>query len=172
MKIDLDRSLTLVLIAAAIVVAGSSARRSFLPPARPVPLPRYEFHRNWERLPELGIRTGIEDARVRIVIFSDFECPSCAMFHPVLTQLLQKYPETVSTHYIHYPLSYHKFALPAARASNCAAEEGRFDQWADILFRKQDSLGIKSWGAFAFESGITDTLRIAQCAGLSAIRFR
>lgn len=32
------------------------------------------------------------------------------------------------------------------------------------VFRKQDSLGLKSWGSFAAESGVRDTVAIASCA--------
>ncbi len=34
----------------------------------------------------------------------------------------------------------------------------------DEIFRKQDSLGLKSWGSLAMSVGIADTAAIARCA--------
>jgi protein-disulfide isomerase len=54
----------------------------------------------------------------------------------------------------HFPMAYHRFALPSARVAECAHEQGRFEQMHQLLFAKQGSLGLKTWGSFALEAAI------------------
>lgn len=58
----------------------------------------------------------------------------------------------------------HRFAMGAARGAECAEKVGKFGEWVDLVYSKQDSLGLKSWGAFALEAGISDTATISRCA--------
>lgn len=52
----------------------------------------------------------------------------------------------------------------AAQAGECAAESGRFRHWLSVVYGKQDSLGIKTWEAYAEEAGVEDAQRIGDCA--------
>jgi len=36
--------------------------------------------------------------------------------------------------------------------------------WLDAVLKKQDSIGLRSWGEFAVEAGIPDTASISRCA--------
>jgi protein-disulfide isomerase len=107
---------------------------------------------------------GNPHAPVTIIAAIDFECPACAAFHQTLQEVLAARRNDVQVRYMHWPLPYHRFALPAARAAECAAADGKFPAWADLMYKKRDSLGIESWGRFAAEAGIVDTARIARCA--------
>lgn len=85
---------------------------------------------------------GNPDAPVTIVEFSDFECPFCLRFHPVVKRILEEYPNEVRWVYRHFPLdSIHNQARPAAEASECASEQGKFWEFADGLFENQERLG-------------------------------
>jgi len=64
---------------------------------------------------------------------------------PLFEQVLDKYPDSVKVVYKHYPLSFHKQALPAALASMAAAEQGRFWEYHDKLFLNQDSLSNEKY---------------------------
>ena len=78
---------------------------------------------------------GPADAPVRIVEFSDFECPYCRSVEKTLKALLAKYPGKLSLAYRDFPLTgLHPGAQRAAEASRCAAEQGRFWQYHDRLF--------------------------------------
>lgn len=79
-------------------------------------------------------------------------------------QVLADRSQDIRVVYFPYALEYHRFALPAARASDCANEAHAFERWTDVIFQKQDSLGLKSWGSCAMEAGIADTAWIASCA--------
>ena len=73
-----------------------------------------------------------------------------------LRGILADYPADVAVIFRHWPLEYHRFAYPAARAAECAAKQGRFDAFHDLVYDKQDSLGLKSFSSFAIESGVHD----------------
>jgi protein-disulfide isomerase len=101
---------------------------------------------------------------VKIAEFADFECPACKHFESTLKSVLASYPANrVSLVFVHFPLRQHRFASIAARAAECAAPGGRFATFHDLLFAKQDSLGLKSWGSFGFEVGIRDSARFSRC---------
>jgi protein-disulfide isomerase len=118
---------------------------------------------SWSTYLAAGTRIGPEDAALTIVEFGDFECPACKGFYQTERRLRERFPNEVAVVYIHYPLSYHRFAGPAARAASCAAAQGRFSEIHDLLFAKQDSLGLKSWVSFAAEAFVKDQSAFMQC---------
>jgi protein-disulfide isomerase len=65
--------------------------------------------------------------------------------------------------YRHYPLPYHKNAVPAAQASVCAARQGRFEEYHDALFAQQDSLGLIPWTRLASTAGVPDVAEFQSC---------
>lgn len=85
------------------------------------------------------IRGNLE-APVKLVEFSDFECPFCKRVHATLMQVMAEYGKAgrVAWVYRHFPLdSLHKKARKEAQASECANELGGNDAfWAytDKLF--------------------------------------
>ena len=66
---------------------------------------------------------GPADAPVTIVEFVDLQCPFCAREWPKIKQLLAEYPDKVRLVFKHYPLSYHKKALPAHAAIQFALDQ-------------------------------------------------
>lgn len=83
----------------------------------------------------------IENAKVVLVEYSDFECPFCERHHPSMQQAMEEFGDDVAWVYRHFPLSFHPSARPAALASECAAEQGRFWEFGDEMFANQASLG-------------------------------
>ncbi len=90
-----------------------------------------------------GIAVGREDAPVVIYEFADFACPGCAQFAAVVTPYIkQRYVEQGNVRFVHYdfPLtSIHPTAFLAARAGRCAAEQGRFWEYHDLLYAQQQN---------------------------------
>jgi protein-disulfide isomerase len=112
----------------------------------------------------VGHRMGPANARVTIVEFGDFECPICARFESgALRDVRTKYPADVAVVFRHWPLSIHKFAYPAARASECAADQGRFEPFHDVLYAHPDSLGLLPFSDIATRSGVADLKRFQAC---------
>lgn len=90
---------------------------------------------------------GDPDARVTVVEFSDYQCPSCKAVHPVLDELVKKYPNDVRVVFRHFPLPQHPKAAEAAAAAVWAAEQGRFWPFTDLVFQNQsrlDEIGVEA----------------------------
>jgi protein-disulfide isomerase len=86
---------------------------------------------------------GDPGASVKLVEFSDFECPFCKRVHPTLKQIMAEYGETgkVAWVYRHFPLdSLHKKARKEAQASECASELGRLD--LSLLPKIAEEIGL------------------------------
>ncbi len=81
---------------------------------------------------------GPEMASLTLVEYSDFQCPSCAAFAPVIEQLINEYPTTLRFVYRHFPLqSIHPNANLAAQAAEAADMQGQFWAMHEILFDRQ-----------------------------------
>lgn len=99
--------------------------------------------------------TGPADAPVTVVMFSDFECPACAATHPVLKRAIETFPGKVRFVVRDYPLeSIHENAFNAARAANAANAQGKFFEYAEILYKRQDALDKASLTKYAAEIGL------------------
>jgi len=81
---------------------------------------------------------GNPNALVKIVEYSDMECPFCKGFHSTMQQVTQEYGDKVAWVYRHFPLdSIHSKARPEAVAAECAGELGGNDafwQFTDHFF--------------------------------------
>jgi protein-disulfide isomerase len=158
---------TAILVLCAVAITSITVRREFFPKvradisdpnAKPVQVER------WERFSKVGHRMGPASARVTILEFADFECPVCARFtNGPLRSVRALYPREVAVIFRHWPLSYHRFALPTARAAECAAEQGRFEAFHDVVYLKQDSLGLKPYEEMAGEAGVTNLPAFITC---------
>jgi protein-disulfide isomerase len=153
-------------LAVALVVIAREARRpdaasASVPPGRLTSPVRIA---DWDSVLAVGIHTGPEAAPMTVVEFGDFECPYCRQFHGAVKSAIAARPGMIRFVYVHLPLPMHRFAAPAARASECAEARGRFLEFADVVFAKQDSLGMKSWESYAREAKIPEPAAIEACA--------
>lgn len=98
---------------------------------------------------------GEFSALVTVVEFSDFQCPFCERFHTTVLQVLEDYPSQVRWVFKHFPLdALHPQARPAAEASECAAEQNKFWEFADALFENQSSLSQDIYSEIATDLGL------------------
>jgi protein-disulfide isomerase len=81
---------------------------------------------------------------VTVIEYSDFQCPACAAYFPVMEQLVREASTTMRLVYRHYPLGQHKHAQLAARASEAASNQGKFWEMAKLLFENQNTWNILS----------------------------
>ncbi len=80
---------------------------------------------------------GRRTAPVTLIVYSDFECPFCRNFHDTLKEVMKKERASVNIVYRHFPLPFHESAMPAAKASECAARlrgNGGFWAFVDAVF--------------------------------------
>jgi protein-disulfide isomerase len=95
---------------------------------------------------------GREDAPVAIVEFSDLQCPYCAMYAlQTFPRIKKAYIDTGKVRYaaVNFPLPMHAYALPAAIASRCAGEQGKFWQYRDAIYADQEQLASDPFDALA-----------------------
>lgn len=87
---------------------------------------------------------GNKNAKVALVVYTDYECPFCKQFHDTATQVLEQYKDKVKVVYRHYPLSFHAHAHKAAETAECVAKnagEDAFWKFTDLYFKTTDSSG-------------------------------
>jgi protein-disulfide isomerase len=110
-----------------------------------------------------GPALGPAEAAVTIVEFSDFQCPFCERAIPVLKELRERYPNDVRVVYRHFPLdSIHPRARPAAEASLCAHDQGKFWPYHDKLFENPAALADDDLRRYATELEL-DADRFERC---------
>lgn len=95
------------------------------------------------------------NAPIRMVIFSDFECPACRALSQIIPLIAAKYEGKIDIQYFFYPLDnscnpsmerpLHQYACKAAYAASCMPKE-EFAKAHDEIFANQDK----------FESGYID----------------
>lgn len=94
---------------------------------------------------------GNKNAKVTLVEYSDFECPFCVRHVATLEQALKDYPNDVRLVYRHFPLSFHPEAQKAAEASECAAQQGKFWEMHDEIFKANTAgmMSVAKWKEIA-----------------------
>jgi protein-disulfide isomerase len=97
---------------------------------------------------------GAKNAKVTIVMFSDFQCPFCGRVEPTLKQVMDDYKNDVRLAWHNYPLPFHSHAMEAAEAAMAADAQGKFWQMHDKLFANQGTLDRASLDKFASEIGL------------------
>lgn len=123
-----------------------------------------EFSRWYMDLPVTSVEvsgghTKGGPASVVMVEFSDFECGHCARAYRALKQVLPRFGKDVEVVFHHYPLDAacnpavkntgHPYACLAAMASECAAAQGHFWEYHDLLFENQSALDRDSLLSYA-----------------------
>jgi len=108
---------------------------------------------------------GESTAPVTLVEYSDFQCPACAYYFPILKEVKEKAGAKLRVVYRHFPLRQtHKYAQIAAQAAVAAGNQGKFVEMHDILFDRQ-----RSW---PLATDVTKTMKdYAAELELDAARF-
>lgn len=92
---------------------------------------------------ELNAQTTAEESAADVTVvmteYSDFQCPACAYFFPIVEKLKQHYGDQLEVNYRHFPLNMHQYAMLAARAAEAARNQGKFEEMHDMLFKNQRS---------------------------------
>lgn len=86
-----------------------------------------------------SFRIGPDTARVKVVEFSDYQCPACKSIAPHVKTMIATYGDRIQFVYRHYPLPQHKNALRASVAAEGAGAQGKFWRMHDRLFEMQEA---------------------------------
>ena len=103
---------------------------------------------------------GAEDAPVVLIEWSDYQCGFCQRFKmETEPQIIKNYVETGKVRFVykHFPLdSIHPQATPAALASECAGEQGKFWEYNDKIFANTQSLNTANYRLWAKDLGLNE----------------
>jgi protein-disulfide isomerase len=115
---------------------------------------------------------GPAGARVTLVEYADFECPSCGAAYGVLEAVRRAFGDNLRLVFRHFPLrDSHPHALDAARAAEAAAEQGQFWPMHDRLFQRQDALEPDDLARYARKLEL-DVVRWARVMALPSTEER
>lgn len=80
---------------------------------------------------------GKKEAPATLIEYSDYQCPACAYFDPVLKKLENDLNGKVKIVYRHFPLPQHKNAKLAAYAAEAAGKQEKFFEMTGRIFEAQ-----------------------------------
>lgn len=139
-----------------------------------VPVPRDLYLKAFTSLPVQEIDLtgrpfwGNPNARVKIVSFSDFQCPFCRRAAFTLKPYLKAHKDDVVLYFLNYPLDSacnpmiqqggHPVSCLAAKASVCANKQGRFWDYHDLVFENQARLSRSVLVELASKAGLDGPL--------------
>lgn len=109
---------------------------------------------------------GNRMARVTVVEYSDFQCPACYNFHPVVKDVLTKYSKDILLVYRHFPLPQHDKSKLAAAAAEAAGNQGKFWEMHDLLFQNQPN-----WTDLSSADAEKQFTDFANQLGLNKVKF-
>lgn len=100
-----------------------------------------------------GMMLGKPDAPLTMIEYTDLQCPFCRQFHiTAFEQIKKEYIDTGKLRYLTRDLpieSIHPQALPAARATRCAGEQGKFWEMRHSILLNNARLTTDSFATFA-----------------------
>jgi protein-disulfide isomerase len=82
---------------------------------------------------------GNSESSVVLVEYSDFQCPACGAYYPLLKALVEEFGSEMQFVYRHFPLPQHQHAELAGRAAEAAGQQGKFWEMHDLIFENQTS---------------------------------
>jgi protein-disulfide isomerase len=105
---------------------------------------------------------GKKDAKVTLMIWSDYQCPFCSKVEPMLRDVVADpdLKDKVNVVYKQFPLSFHQNARPASKAALAVRELGgdqKFWDFSKKMFENQRDLSPDNYTKWAVELGIDKT---------------
>ena len=110
-----------------------------------------------------GYLRGNKKASVILLEYSDYQCPFCRRVQSTISKLLDKYKDRVAFGYRHFPLAFHKEADEAAIASECAREQGKFEEIHRILYSRQKAQDKEELKKYAREIKVKYPAKFDEC---------
>jgi protein-disulfide isomerase len=101
---------------------------------------------------------GPAQAPITLVEYGDYQCPHCAMVHPMVNQVERYFSGRMRFVFRHFPLTeIHPHAEIAAESAEFAGTAGLFWDMHDALFENQSRLSIPTIFLIAEELGLPET---------------
>ena len=94
---------------------------------------------------------GPKDAPVKVVEFTDYQCPFCSRSRPTVNQILDTYKGKVRYVLKDFPLSFHKDSLKAHESAYCAGDQGKYWEMNKKIWANQKAIGADDLKKYAQE---------------------
>lgn len=103
---------------------------------------------------------GKIDSPVKIIFYSDYDCPFSASFYETLKKAREEFNENFSVVLRHFPMRTHVMAYAAAISAECAGEQGKFWEMTQKLFddKKNERMSTEQFISDAKEIGLNADL--------------
>lgn len=82
---------------------------------------------------------GNASSSVVLIEYSDFQCPACKAYDPIVSAVVEDYKDQIAFVYRYYPLPQHFNAKITAQAAEAAGEQGKFWEMKKLLFEEQSN---------------------------------
>ncbi len=95
---------------------------------------------------------GQGQGTITVTEYADLQCPACASFFPIVTQVKEQFKDKVRFEFKHFPLvQIHPNATSAHRAAQAAAAQNKFWEMHDLLYQNQQAWQSSSNVSAIFE---------------------
>src|SRR3989344_3644361 len=89
-------------------------------------------------------KVPLGNGEIKILEYADLQCPACKTMHPILKKILSEYEGKVSYEFKHFPLvRIHQNAMLASEALECANDFGKFYEFMDMAYERQNEFDNK-----------------------------
>jgi protein-disulfide isomerase len=99
---------------------------------------------------------GAKTAKAELVVYGDFASPFAATSGRVIDAVLEQYKDDLSVSYRHFISPENHTSVSAAQAAEAAAKLGKFSQFRELAFGRNDGLGYVDFAAWAGPLGLGD----------------
>jgi len=97
---------------------------------------------------------GPSKARVTLMQYGDYECPSCGAAYPIVKAVQKKMGVRLRFAFRNFPLAQHPHAMHAAEIAEAAGLHNKFWDMHDMLYKNQSKLDDQSLLGYAIDLGL------------------
>lgn len=113
-------------------------------------------------IPAGGSPIPIRRFVLKVDVFTDLDCAACDEAERVLADALRKFP--VHTRgLIHLPSAEHRWSMQAAKAFDCAYDDGQGSEMYQALRKRRSEFARMSWDSLAKEVDVYDLEAFQRC---------
>ncbi len=163
----MDTQKRIIIWASAVLVTAVAAIGAYsVATTKPAELPRKDGFMT-PPLEQVDHTKGSKTPKVTVTEYSDFQCPACAAYYPMLESVYEQYKDRISFTYRNFPLPQHQNAIVAASAAEAAGMQGKFWEMGDALFKNQET-----WSIMDNETAKATFIIYANKLGLNIAKFK
>lgn len=156
----------IIWLSAALVLVITAVGTYQVATSKPAAIPRNDGLLSLP-LDQVDHTKGSKTPKITLVEYSDFQCPACAVYYPMVESIYGQYKDRISFTYRNFPLPQHQNGAIAAQAAEAAAIQGKFWEMGDALFKNQDT-----WALMDDATARTTFELYASKIGINVLKFK